>query len=897
MADQQVLGGVTVEVGGNIVPLVQAFAEARKMADDFSSTVSSGMGASTTATMDKMAAAANSGGAAMRQMATAGAAAGAAMASMARDSNVATAAIERGKLEFDALRASLDPSFAAAERFRQVQTQVAAAVANGSTSQQVANTVLEQARAKYMGVMTAAERDAAAQNAAANAAREEATALAATKTRLDQYAAAADPVYRLQLKIAEGEKLIAEAKAAGLDIPASAIESLNTYRMGMDRLTKSMGTTRAAFRLNRIGMMELQAAGINSFQALAAGMDPFHVAMMESSQVVGAFVQGTEGGIRGLVSAIGGTLMGPVGIAIAGVTALGAGALYMSGAFEKAAPTIKQVTEEVSALGSTVGSIQSSLKTASSGVSELATKFGIGAEEARKLALAMANMEIFKAQSQIVQIAADMNGNLKNLVSYYDKFQERSKNVYSSVDMQRMNLRQVQREIEKINSEYGLTIVQATKVVDALRMMKDTSSPENMAKGALQMAAALREAEQNGQKIPEKMRDVAMQAAQAAIEALKLQGNIKQADDLAKVFSDLDMGKGIRGATKDAIALAQKLGISLGLAEKLALIQSRTPAQNLIAAKIASGAIPNVPSAHAAAGETIAPTFINKPFVDMPPMPTKTSTHKANGHKTPMVDPTGAFTEQKAYDQVIKDTTSDMKNYQLMIDATQKALNNHAITSEQATRETAMLKQKMLEATDAGKFFSQTMQSFESSFSSAMVNWQSGTSILGNLANALANVAMKFAEAAAQAAFFGTGPLSGGGTIASPSKSLFGGMIAGIAGGGGGTAGGGLGGFVSKLFGFASGTPSAPGGNAIVGENGIEIVAGPKVGYLPKGAQVIPNSKAAGMIAAPQKVAPPVVKNKIINVFDPSIIGDFLSTNEGEQVVMNIIRRNKGVSV
>lgn len=44
--------------------------------------------------------------------------------------------------------------------------------------------------------------------------------------------------------------------------------------------------------LNRIGSLELTAAGVNTGQALAAGMNPAHVAVMEGAQVAGALVQG-----------------------------------------------------------------------------------------------------------------------------------------------------------------------------------------------------------------------------------------------------------------------------------------------------------------------------------------------------------------------------------------------------------------------------------------------------------------------------------------------------------------------------------------------------------------------------------------------------------------------------
>jgi len=47
---------------------------------------------------------------------------------------------------------------------------------------------------------------------------------------------------------------------------------------------------------------------------------------------------------------------------------------------------------------------------------------------------------------------------------------------------------------------------------------------------------------------------------------------------------------------------------------------------------------------------------------------------------------------------------------------------------------------------------------------------------------------------------------------------------------------------------YASGTDSAPGGPALVGEAGAELVLGPRVGYLPPGAQVIPHAQTMAML-------------------------------------------------
>lgn len=80
-----------------------------------------------------------------------------------------------------------------------------------------------------------------------------------------------------------------------------------------------------------------------------------------------------------------------------------------------------------------------------------------------------------------------------------------------------------------------------------------------------------------------------------------------------------------------------------------------------------------------------------------------------------------------------------------------------------------------------------------------------------------------------------------------------------------------------KIPGFAEGTSFAPGGLAMVGERGPELV------NLPRGSQVIPNDRLAGM-AAPA----PVVK--VANILDPRLVGDFLATPDGEEVIVNVLR-------
>jgi TP901 family phage tail tape measure protein len=105
----------------------------------------------------------------------------------------------------------------------------------------------------------------------------------------------------------------------------------------------------------------------------------------------------------------------------------------------------------------------------------------------------------------------------------------------------------------------------------------------------------------------------------------------------------------------------------------------------------------------------------------------------------------------------------------------------------------------------------------------------------------------------------------------------------------GATLGAGGGGLAGMLFGGigsnANGTNDWQGGMTMVGERGPELV------NLPKGSQVIPNDRIGSHMKQP---APQVNMNpNFITVLDPSLVGQYMNTPEGEQAVMNIVSANQ----
>jgi len=116
-------------------------------------------------------------------------------------------------------------------------------------------------------------------------------------------------------------------------------------------------------------------------------------------------------------------------------------------------------------------------------------------------------------------------------------------------------------------------------------------------------------------------------------------------------------------------------------------------------------------------------------------------------------------------------------------------------------------------------------------------------------------------------------------------KGLFGKLLGGLSGGGN---------WLADLFGMganANGTENWRGGMSLVGERGPEIVD------MPRGSKVYNAQATDNMLKAkPQGPANVSVEPKIINLFDMSVVGDWLSGPDGEQIILNHMTRNGVVS-
>jgi hypothetical protein len=147
--------------------------------------------------------------------------------------------------------------------------------------------------------------------------------------------------------------------------------------------------------------------------------------------------------------------------------------------------------------------------------------------------------------------------------------------------------------------------------------------------------------------------------------------------------------------------------------------------------------------------------------------------------------------------------------------------------------------------------------------------------IAQNLATRLIELAFKPIETALLNAFMGGG--GGGGGILG---SLFGFARGGVFAGGAELTAFAQGGVVNRptLFPFAKGV-------GLMGEAGPEAILPLRRG---KGGRL--GVEMSGDSAAPAAQ----MSTRIINVLDPSVVGDYLATSSGERAILNVIRRNRG---
>lgn len=192
---------------------------------------------------------------------------------------------------FEALRASIDPAFAASQRFRQVQQELAGMVQRGEASQRAANLVLEQAASRYLGAATAAERKSEAERKASLV-----TAEAAKNYEILR--ASVDPLYATSRRYEAALMALDTAQAAGVISDRDRIQTLSLLEAQMIQTKGSAAG--AAGGVANFGMIATQVGyQIQDVFVSAPMVGWLRAITQQAPQAAGAFAMlgGTLGAI------------------------------------------------------------------------------------------------------------------------------------------------------------------------------------------------------------------------------------------------------------------------------------------------------------------------------------------------------------------------------------------------------------------------------------------------------------------------------------------------------------------------------------------------------------------------------------------------------------------------
>ena len=252
-----------------------------------------------------------------------------------------------------------------------------------------------------------------------------------------------------------------------------------------------------------------------------------------------------------------------LGFGVIGIAAgVAAGALLplaanmvMSG--EKA----KTMTEATDDLSVATKAYKSAVDDATQSASDLIERFGTQADQANRLyGLLMQISQIdFTKSLRASQVA--LQNSLEGVASSIDRY-----NFASKFFEQKDAVSAVRSEVQELENQFGLTLIQATRITNALDDMKSANAPLEVANAAEKLAMELQRAQDEGAKLPQPLMEAQRGAAQAAIDALDFANALGlAADNAASVavqmanVSSLEYGRIANTGGVDAIARAGNL--------------------------------------------------------------------------------------------------------------------------------------------------------------------------------------------------------------------------------------------------------------------------------------------------------------------------------------------------
>jgi hypothetical protein len=407
---------------------------------------------------------------------------------------------------FEQLRASIDPAYAATQRYAQLQRQISGYVDAGVASQRTANMMLEQAAAKYLGVATAAQRAEVAQ-------REAAQSIALATGNYQSLRASIDPVYAASKRYEQAQEAVNAALAAGV---IKQEEANRVLQLAGQRYLAFEPATNAA----TTGLAKFTPAITNAgFQ-----VQDFAVQVASGQSAMVAFAQQ----FPQLMGVLG--FSGKLALAGAAIGTIAAVAFAVVPKMFDMRDAAEVTGEAIDRLSEAVANYKRYTDLANGSSAEMTDRFGIMAGQ-------IGRTSEFLAKIGRVEAVQAMDAAVKSLSESFGGLS--TKLVYGTGGFfsQGGVMQEWQRTLINLQEELGLTDEQAQAVMLSLAKFGEADGVQAQIAAATDLSATFERVFGSIEKVPAPLLAVAKQAGLIALEA----GDI--ADEGARAAAELQKQK------------------------------------------------------------------------------------------------------------------------------------------------------------------------------------------------------------------------------------------------------------------------------------------------------------------------------------------------------------------
>lgn len=473
---------------------------------------------------------------------------------------------------YEQLRASIDPAFASAQRYAEVQRRISGFVEAGTIDQRQANMVLEQAAAKYMGVVTAAQRKAIAE-------RDAAMSTEVAKRSYESLRASIDPLYAASKRYEVALETLDAAMKAGVITDQDRARTLKLLESTM--LSTNQATGMAGAGIGKFGMVANQV-GYQIQDVFVSGpiIGWFRAIAQQAPQAAGAFAM-----LGGRIGAI----LPWIGTAVA----IGAAFIPILGDFGSKAKALDEIIDD---LNSTLGDFERYAEKARGTSEALFDEFGRGAERGRALYESLAMLERIKFEQALTASVASLRDSLAGVTDLMEQWDYATLRMSQTVFADALVV--AGEAAQKLTKDYGLTLAQARQLTDAMSDVRMAKGPEQAAIATGALARVLLDAHLAGANLPPELLAAARAAAETGIAAERMNAILNDSLGVgSQIASEFDrLAASIGYAAASAAQLAAQLGAAAVVGAKqaerqLAVINAQISAVKSGADEIVAGQV------------------------------------------------------------------------------------------------------------------------------------------------------------------------------------------------------------------------------------------------------------------------------------------------------------------